>query len=123
MQISLFTIHVIDLEKSIQFYQDVLKMKIFKVMEPNEQYKLVFLRGEGEVIVELIEEKNLVQLDKVSSGVSIGIFVENMDDILEHLKSNKIKIKRGPISVPSGNKLLFIEDPNGVEVEFIEGKI
>lgn len=122
MKIKLITIHTSELKKSIEFYQNILKLKIVNEIKSGEDGRLVFLKGEGEVMLELIEERAIVRLDKVSSGVSIGIFIENMDVVLEHLKSNKIKIKRGPISVPSGNKLLFIEDPNGVEVEFIEGK-
>lgn len=123
MKITLFTIHVSDMENSIEFYINVLGMKIIKEMHPNENLKIVFLKGKGEVMLELIEEKSLSQLDKFSSPVSIGIFIDDMDEILQMLKEKKVPIKRGPISLPSGSKLLFIEDPNGVEVEFIEGKV
>ena len=123
MKITLFTIRVTEMQKSIEFYESILKMKIVRKLNPNENRQLIFLRGEGEVMVELIENRSIVKLDKVSSNVSIGLFIDDMDKILELLKSQKILIKRGPITVPNGNRLLFIEDPNGVEIEFIEGRI
>ena len=123
MKLTLFTIHVKDLEESIEFYKTILNMKIIKEMQPREGFKLVFLKSEGEVIVELIEEKAITILDVVTSNVSIGIFIDNMDAILALLKEHKIAVKRGPIAIPNGNKLLFVSDPNGVEVEFIEGGI
>ena len=123
MKITLFTIRVTEMQKSIEFYESILKMKIVRKLNPNENMQLIFLRGEGEVMVELIENRSIVKLDKVSSNVSIGLFIDDMDKILELLKSQKILIKRGPITVPNGNRLLFIEDPNGVEIEFIEGRI
>ena len=123
MKITLFTIHVQDMAKSIEFYENILHMKIVKDMRPEEGFRLVFLKGDGEVMVELIEDNSITILDKVKSSVSMGIFVDSMNDILNLLKANKIPVKRGPIEVPNGNKLLFVSDPNGVEVEFIEGRL
>ncbi|MCF8219588.1 MAG: VOC family protein [Bacteroidales bacterium] len=37
------------------------------------------------------------------------------------LKEKNIEIIKGPVKVPSGARFVFIEDPNGVEIEFIEG--
>ena len=123
MKITLFTIHATEMQRSIEFYKSILKMKVVRELKPNEDMRLMFLQGEGEVMVELIENKSIIKLDKVSSNVSIGLFIEDMDEIIELLKSHKIRIKHGPITVPNDNKLLFIEDPNGVEIEFIEGSI
>ena len=123
MKITLFTIHVQDMAKSIEFYENILHMKIVKDMRPQKGFRLVFLKGEGEAMVELIEDNSITILDKVKSSVSMGIFVESMNDILNLLKANKVPVNRGPIEVPNGNKLLFVSDPNGVEVEFIEGRL
>ena len=123
MKITLVTIHVQDMAESIGFYEKILKMKIIREMQPRVGFKLVFLKGEGEVTVELIEDKAITILGKVTSNVSIGIYIDNMEAMLVFLKEQKIALKRGPIEVPGGTKLLFISDPNGVEVEFIEEKI
>ena len=123
MKINLITLHTSELLKSIKFYEEILNMKIVKEIRPNENMRLIFLKGDGDILLELIEDKALTVLDSVSSNVSIGLFIDDMEKILEILRDRKIQIKRGPITVPSGNKLLFIEDPNGVEVEFIEGRI
>lgn len=123
MKITLFTIHVQDMAKSIDFYEKILGMKIIREMQPQKGFRLVFLQDEGEVMVELIEDKSITFLDTVTSNVSMGIFIDDMETMLAFLKKQKISIKRGPVSVPNGNKLLFIRDPNGVEIEFIQGRI
>ncbi|MCF7794128.1 MAG: VOC family protein [Candidatus Cloacimonetes bacterium] len=120
MKVTLITIHVSEMQESLKFYQNILGMEIINEIHPNENMRIVFLKGEGEVKIELIEDKSITQLDKFSSPVSMGIFIDDMNEILQMLKEKKVPVKRGPISVPSGSKLLFIEDPNGVEVEFIE---
>jgi len=123
MKISLITLHTSEMLESIKFYEEILNMKMVKELKPNENMRLVFLKGEGDVLIELIEDKALTVLDSVNSNISMGLFIEDMNGIIQILEEKKVKIKRGPITVPNGNKLLFIEDPNGVEVEFIEGKI
>jgi lactoylglutathione lyase len=122
MKITLFTIHVQDMASSLAFYKEFLNMKIIREMSPRDDLRLVFLKGEGEVEVELIEDKAITTLDAVKSNVSIGIYVDNLEAIVALIKEKKIRVKRGPISIPSGEKLLFINDPNGIEIEFIEGK-
>jgi len=123
MKINLITLHTSEMLKSIYFYEDILKMKIVNELRPDENMRLVFLKGAGDVLIELIEDKTITILDSVSSNISIGLFIEDMNGIIQMLEEKKVKIKSGPITVSNGNKLLFIEDPNGVKVEFIEGKI
>ena len=37
------------------------------------------------------------------------------------LKEKDVAISRGPLGAPGGVRFLFVKDPNGVEIEFIEG--
>nr|HPR18697.1 VOC family protein [Candidatus Cloacimonadota bacterium] len=83
---------------------------------------IVFLQGEGEVRLELIEDKTITILDRIGSNVSIGIYVENIETTKAFLLKKKVAPMRGPLTMPNGTKLLFISDPNGVEIEFIQDK-
>ena len=52
----------------------------------------------------------------------MGIYVKDMTKVLKLLKEENIPIKSGPTVVLGGTKLVFIEDHDGVEIEFIEAK-
>jgi len=122
MKITLFTIRVTNLEESLKFYQEILGMKVVNEIKPNENLHIVFLQGEGEVQLELIEDKTITILDRIGSIVSIGIYVESIETMAAFLREKKVPLKRGPLTMPNGTKLLFISDPNGVEIEFIQDK-
>ena len=73
-------------------------------------------------MLELIEYENKSMEDEVShSKVSIGFEILDLDSIIKELEEKNIKIIRGPIKTPGGERFIFIEDPNGVEIELIEG--
>ena len=110
MNIKFVTITVKNLKESIKFYEDVLNLKIAREFSPMEGTNIAFLKGESSAMLELIEYENKSIKDEVShSKVSIGFEEKN------------IKIIRGPINTPGGERFIFIEDPNGVEIEMIEG--
>jgi lactoylglutathione lyase len=123
MKLSLVTMHTSKMEESLQFYQQILSMKIVNEIKPSENMRIVFLKGIADTMIELIEDEKLTVFDKVSAGLAIGFEVENLDEILEIINQHGIKIGRGPVKVSNEHRLLFIEDPNGVVIEFIEGHI
>jgi hypothetical protein len=50
--------------------------------------------------------------------------VDDLDEIVEHLKRNGVRIIRGPLIPPSGDpqqpRILFVEGPDGEELQFRE---
>ena len=116
MQLMLTTIHVNDLEESLEFYQNVLNLAEVKRLSPRPGVEISFLQDEGGMI-ELIAGE---EATKDESRVSIGFEVEDMEAVIEELEAKGVDVLRGPIKTTNGTKLLFIEDPNGVEIEFIE---
>ncbi len=93
------------------------KMKEFS---PRTNTTIVFLKGEADCIIELIEDKETSFEENTNSNFSIGFTVEDMDKTINNLKNNNIKIVRGPIEVSGNTKLAFIKDPNGIDIEFVE---
>ena len=118
MQFQLTTIHVEDIEKSVEFYQNILEMEEIKRINPRPGVGLSFLEDEGGVIELIVGEG--ITADS-NAGISIGFKVDNMEETIAKLNEQGIELLRGPIETPNGVKLAFIADPNGVEVEFIAG--
>ncbi len=80
------------------------------------------MKDEDSGLIEFIEYKNTSKDDDIrESIVSIGIGVVDLERTLNELKDKGVEVIRGPIEVPSGEKFAFIKDPNGVEIELIQG--
>ncbi|MPM00611.1 Metallothiol transferase FosB [bioreactor metagenome] len=120
MNIKFVTVTVKNLKESIKFYEDILKLEIIREFSPMEGTNIVFLKGESSVMLELIEYENK-SIAGSNSRVSIGFEVLDLDNKIKELEEKDIKIIRGPIKTGGGEKFIFIEDPNGVEIEIIEG--
>lgn len=120
MNIKFVTVTVKNLKESIKFYEDILKLEIVREFSPMEGTNIVFLKGESSVMLELIEYENK-SIAGSNSKVSIGFEVLDLDNKIKELEEKDIKIIRGPIKTAGGEKFIFIEDPNGVEIEIIEG--
>lgn len=122
MRFAFTTIKTNDLEGSLRFYEDIIGLREMRRINPREGVQCVFLKDENNSVIELVEDKNNLPRSKEHKGeISIGFSVEDMDKALEMLKNKNIEIVSGPIETPGGVRLLFIEDPNGVEVELVEG--
>lgn len=122
MNISLITIVVKDLQKSLKFYKEILGFVETKSFSPREGVKIVFLKDQDSGTIELIEDKTKPkdEGDYGESRMSIGFEVTDMERKVKELIDKGVEIVRGPIEVPSGVKLAFIKDPNGVEIELIQ---
>ena len=118
MQLQLTTIHVEDIEKSIDFYENILGLEEVKRINPRPGVEISFLQDEGGTI-ELIAGEEITA--DSNAGISIGFKVEDMEATIAELKDQGIELLSGPIETPNGVKLAFIADPDGVEIEFIEG--
>lgn len=114
------TLPVKNFEASLAFYHDFLGLPInSKHKEPGME--MVMLGEENQPKIELIyisanENKSL------HSNISVGIAVESLDNTIEHLNNNQIPIIRGPISPMPNISFLFIQDPDGYEVQLVEMK-
>lgn len=110
------TIHVRNLEKSIDFYKEAVGLEIVNRF-PAGPGEIVFMaNGEGETAIELI---HIPGIPKVSAkALSIGFASEDIDKDLARAKErgwNPTKVREpGP-----GTRYFFIDDPDGVQVQFI----
>ncbi|MDA3812696.1 MAG: VOC family protein [Candidatus Cloacimonetes bacterium] len=123
MNVSFTTITVRNLEKSLTFYTKILKLQEAQRFSPHKGIDIVFLKDKENGKIELIEYEQMKEVDasERASIVSIGFAVEDLDATMKMLREKNIEIIRGPIQTPSGAKFIFIEDPDGVEIELIQG--
>lgn len=121
MKICWMTIHVMDMEKSKQFYCDVLGLKVKREFSPRPGYSICFLEGGG-ADYELIEDVSAHDEVKFSNSVSVGFLVDSLDDMITRLKNNGIENIIGPIAPSPNDRFIFIKDPDGMTVQIVEHK-
>lgn len=112
------TINVKDMGNSLQFYQDILGLHLNKKMNPNPDMELAFL-GAGDTQVELIyNAKN----SDISFGkdISLGFTVESIEHVTSLLKQRNIAIHSGPFQPNPSIKFIYVLDPNGLKIQFVE---
>lgn len=121
MIINWITIRVNDFEKSKEFYGDFLGMKAEKEFSPNESMSIAFFISDNGVKIELIHDKNSKLESSLNSNVSIGICPSNYDEILKK-SQEKDMISSGPVILGGNMECFFLNDPNGVGIQIIQGK-
>jgi lactoylglutathione lyase len=117
MKVKYATIAVADMNESIKFYTEVVGLEIDNQINPYPGLTITFLKGEGEAMIELIEN---VENPQKPGLFLVGMEVENMNTKVKELKSKGAKITRGPTQVADGAIIAFLQDPNGVEIELIQ---
>jgi len=112
------TINVKDMEKSLHFYQEIISLNISRRMKPSPDMEIIFL-GSGETQIELIYNK---KVDDITMGkdICLGFVVDSIEQMSEILKKNNIPIHSGPFQPNPSVKFLYILDPNGVKIQFVE---
>lgn len=115
MKMAHVTIHTAKMEDSLNFYQGICGLKVVHEMKGGPMHIAFLKNEEGETAVELIEAPDAAYK---GSGISIGFHV---DDVVAYHKTLEEKgYNPTPIFSPNPNvKFFFVEDPNGLEVQFI----
>ena len=117
MKITWVTIKVKNFEESKSFYKDFLGLKLETEFSPMAGMTIAFLKDENGVEIELIYNKN-IKVETKDSTISIGIALNNFDEIYEKAKLNERKVS-GKVTMPTGMECFFVQDPNGVEIQVI----
>jgi len=117
MKVKYATIGVADMEESIKFYAEIMGLKIDSQINPYPGFTITFLKGEGDAMIELIEN---VENPQETGLLSVGMEVEDMNATVKELKSKGAEITRGPTSVAAGTIIAFLQDPNGVQIGLIQ---
>lgn len=107
-----------DMEKSLKFYQDIVGLNIDSRFKAGPDTEIVFL-GEGETKIELICNKQKQEIDP-GNDISWGFEVDSIENLIIMLNQSGYKIQGGPFQPNSGIKFIYVLDPNGMKIQFIE---
>jgi lactoylglutathione lyase len=116
-----------DLQRSIDFYTEVLGMKLLRTSDnPEYKYKLAFL-GYGSnpdhAELELTYNYGVDSYDMGSAYGHIAISADDIYQVCDQVRAKGGNITREPGPVKGGSTVIaFITDPDGYKVELIERK-
>src|SRR5262245_6835969 len=114
-----------DLKRSVDFYTNVLGMKLLRTTErPEQKYSLAFVGYDTEDKASVLELTYNYGVDKYDLGSAFGhiaLEVPNVKDACERVRAKGGKVTREAGPVKGGTTVIaFVEDPDGYKIEFIE---
>ncbi len=116
-----------DLDRSIDFYTNVLGMSLLRRKDyPDGRFTLAFL-GYGDerhhTALELTYNWDTHQYDQGNAFGHLAIEVDNVYEAAEKIRNAGGRIIREPGPMNAGTTLLaFVADPDGYEIELLEPK-
>jgi len=111
-------IRVSDLEKSCQFYREVLRLE--QIPRPAFDFPGAWFRLGAAQELHIIAGNNVAPATPHSRGNHFALRVDDLKAWQKHLKPMGV-IFRGPIKRPDGALQLFIGDPDGHTIELFTG--
>ena len=118
-------IRVGNLDKSIEFYTELLGMKLIKKKDyPHGEFTQAFLsfdENDKEPFLELTYNWGISNYEIGKGFGHIALGVENIFAICDEIKTKGGKITREPGPMKGSTSILaFVEDPDGYKVELLQ---
>jgi len=109
------------MEQTINFYTNVLGLEVLERKVSPRGSQLAFLKvPNSEELIELTSFPPSGPVTVQEDLVHLAFQVESLDDTIEELGAKQIRITDGPTTTSSGSRFIFIDAPDGYEVELIE---
>ncbi len=102
-----------NLQRSKKFYRDDLGLAVFREFGEGDSYGIVFYLGGG-----FLEVSGTGSV--ADPSISIWLQVRDIKAVAEKLKGNNILITKGPTLEPWGLIEMWVSDPDGVRLYFVE---
>lgn len=112
---------VSDIDETIHFYTKVLGLDVVERKTSPRGSHLAFLAvPNSDELIELCSFPPSGPVKVQEDLVHLAFEVTNLDDTIRALQANNVKITDGPTTTSSGSRFIFIDAPDGYEVELIE---
>lgn len=112
---------VSDMEQTIAFYTGVLGLEVIERKTSPRGSHLAFLKvPNSEELIELTSFPPSGPVKVQEDLVHLAFQVDSLDDTIAALTAKGVKITDGPTQTSSGSRFLFIDAPDGYEIELIE---
>jgi len=112
---------VSDLDKTIRFYTEVLGLDVLERKTSPRGSQLAFLQvPNSDELIELTSFPPSGPVRVQEDLVHLAFQVESLDDTIAALGAKGVPITDGPTTTSSGSRFIFIDAPDGYEIELIE---
>jgi lactoylglutathione lyase len=112
---------VSDMEQTVAFYTNVLGLEVLERKVSPRGSHLAFLKvPNSEELIELTSFPPSGPVRVQEDLVHLAFQVESLDDTIASLNAKGVKVTDGPTQTSSGSRFIFIDAPDGYEVELIE---
>jgi lactoylglutathione lyase len=116
-----------NLQRSVDFYTQVLGMKLLRTTDrPEQKYSLAFVGYDDEertAVLELTYNYGVERYDLGTAFGHVAIGVPDVKGACERVRAGGGKVTREAGPVKGGTTVIaFVEDPDGYKIEFIERK-
>ena len=110
-----------DLERTVQFYRDVLGLTEVRRHKSPRGSELVFLKSaDSQEEIELCYFPGSDSVQVQPDLTHLAFEVDNMERFASHLAKLGLKFSDGPITTSSGSIIAFVDAPEGYEIELIQ---
>jgi lactoylglutathione lyase len=112
---------VSDMDQTIRFYTEILGLEVLERKTSPRGSHLAFLKvPNSDELIELCSFPPSGPVKVQEDLVHLAFQVESLDDTIQSLKAKGIRITDGPTASSSGSRFIFIDAPDGYEIELIE---
>lgn len=109
------------MEQTITFYTGVLGLEVLERKTSPRGSQLAFLKvPNSEELIELTCFPPSGPVTVQEDLVHLAFQVESLDETVASLNAKGVKVTDGPTTTSSGSRFIFIDAPDGYEVELIE---
>jgi lactoylglutathione lyase len=112
---------VSDIDETIQFYTRVLGLEVLERKTSPRGSSLAFLKvPNSDELIELASYPPSGPVQVQADLVHLAFEVDNLDATIRELNEKHVPITDGPTRSSSGSRFIFIDAPDGYEIELIE---
>jgi len=112
---------VSDMDRTIRFYTEILGLEVLERKTSPRGSHLAFLKApNSDELIELCSFPPSGPVKVQEDLVHLAFQVESLDDTIRTLTAKGVRVTDGPTTTSSGSRFIFIDAPDGYEVELIE---
>ena len=112
---------VSDMEQTLTFYREVLGLEVVEQKVSPRGSQLAFLAvPNSEELIELCSFPTSGAVKVQEDLVHLAFEVDDLDGTIHELEVKGVPITDGPTQSSSGSRFIFIDAPDGYEIELIQ---
>jgi lactoylglutathione lyase len=112
---------VSDMEQTLKFYREVLGLDVVEQKVSPRGSHLAFLAvPNSQELIELCSFPSSGAVKVQEDLVHLAFEVEDLDETIREFQGKGVPITDGPTQSSSGSRFIFIDAPDGYEIELIQ---